>query len=688
MHLQDHFGSMVFNKQRMKKKLPYPIYLRWKNAIRKEDVLDADTADIIAHAMKEWAIEHGATHYSHWFFPLHGQTAKKHESFIDRSDDGEAIVRFSGKELIKGEPDASSFPSGGLRATFEARGYTYWDASSYAFILDHVLYIPSVFVSYSGETLDMKGPLLRAHDMCSTNATRVLNAISDTHTWRVRSMVGMEQEFFLVDEDVYKKRRDLVLCGKTVLGAAPSKGQSLDDHYLGAIPARVLRYLDDINDRLWSLGVFVKTAHNEVAPCQFEIAPLHEHCNVAVDDNHMIMEVLRKSAGEHGLVCLLHEKPFKGVNGSGKHNNWSLVSNFGENCFSPGDDPAENPRFLLFVTAVIEAVDRYQNLFRYSASNPGNDYRLGAGEAPPSIISITMGNSVESVLRKIIDPEVSPSHADRAPHVEYLESVPYDDSDRNRTSPFAFTGNKFEFRMPGSSKAAAEVNIALNAAVGHVLGEYADKLEAADAKGRDAVLQGILKSALTAHQRILFDGDGYNDSWREEAKKRGLLDVKTHLEALVALKDENVIGLFTAHGIYTEKEIEALYEIAVEEYVRVRLLEMKTLIAMINKDVVSAVTAELTDLGKMLAVIDNASAKARAARISEGLDGLLGALADLEDFVGELDSAGSFVAKARRINDEGFEKASALRSASDALEPMCAAGNWTTPTYDDIFASL
>ena len=689
MNLQEHFGELVFDKKMMKKKLPYPVYLRWKNAIRKEDVLDEDTADIIAHAMKEWALDNGCTHYSHWFFPLHGETAKKHESLLSRNEDGDPIVRFSGKELIKGEPDASSFPSGGLRATFEARGYTYWDASSYAFIMDHVLYIPSVFVAYSGDTLDMKGPLLRAHDLCSKNATRVLNAIHNTHTWRVRSHVGMEQEFFLVDKTLAKQRKDLLLCGKTVLGAPAIRGQSLEDHYLGAMPERVLSYLDDVNERLWRLGVYVTTAHNEVAPCQFEIAPLHEHCNVAVDDNHMIMDVLRTTARAHGLVCLMHEKPFRGVNGSGKHNNWSLVSNFGENCFDPGEQPQTNLRFLLFVTAVIEAVDRWQNLFRYSASTPGNDERLGAAEAPPAVISVTMGNFIDRVLREMIDPVCAESEPENTQlSVSYLESVPYDDSDRNRTSPFAFTGNKFEFRMPGSSKAAAEVNIALNAAVGAVLGEYADRLEHEPAEDIEELIREMLTKSLTAHQRILFNGDGYGDAWRKEAERRGLLNAQTHLEALQALRDDNVRSLYTEYGIYTEKELEALYEIALEEFVHVRLVEIRTLLAMARREVVSSVTQELTALENALGERAAPRLKAHRDKISEGLERIFENLDALEEELEILQTLPSVEEQAFRINNETARAAEHLRGACDDVEPLISEDHWRIPTYDILFTSL
>lgn len=687
MSIQENFGKYVFNKKNMKKKLPYPVYLRWKNAIRKEDVLDKDTADIIAHAMKEWAIEKGATHYSHWFFPLHGQTAKKHVSFLNRAEDGSPILRFSGKELVKGEPDASSFPSGGIRATFEARGYTYWDASSYAFVLDRVLYIPSVFVAYNGETLDMKGPLLRAHDMCSTNATRILNAISDTHTWRVRSYVGMEQEFFLVDRDMLKQRKDLALTGTTLLGGIPCKGQSLEDHYLGAIPNRVLAYLEDITERLRELGIFVTAAHNEVAPCQFEIAPLHEHCNVAVDNNHLIMEVLKKVAKDHNMICLLHEKPFKGVNGSGKHNNWSLVSNFGENCFEPGPNPSENLRFLLFVTAVIEAVDTYQNLFRYSASNPGNDYRLGAGEAPPSIISLTMGNTVDAVLRNIVHPEISCPTCTFDGKVNFFENIPYDDSDRNRTSPFAFTGNKFEFRMPGSSKAASEANIALNAAVGHVLGEYADRLEAVDKEGRDDEMRLIMKESLTKHERILFNGDGYHDSWVDEAKRRGLENITSHFEALHALLDDKVQELFISHDIYTKVEMEALYEIGLEEYIHIRTVEMRTFLSMIETQMIPAIVKEMTTWGQAVHFSNTKALKEHLYTLEEQFEQLVAGAKELREGM-EAWEKESTEEQAKKISTIGYEKMKAIRALSDRLENQISEDNKPFPNYDDIFISI
>ena len=531
----DEFGCLLFDETLMQERLPYPIYKRWKETVAKEDSLVRNTADAIAHAMKRWAQENGATHFTHWFQPMTGSTAEKHDSFIEPDENGQPLVRFSGKSLIKGEPDASSFPSGGLRATFEARGYTYWDCTSPAFIRDNVLCIPTIFVSYNGESLDKKAPLLKSIEAISAAATRIVNIFGDKDVKRVIPMVGLEQEYFLVDKRYFEQRQDLVLTGRTLFGAMPAKGQELEDHYFGSIPSRVAAFMKEVNQELWKLGIYAKTEHNEAAPCQFEIAPIFNSVNIAVDQNQLIMDVLRKTADKHGFACLLHEKPFAGINGSGKHNNWSLVTDDHQNLFEPGDKPAENIRFLVFVCAFIQAVDQHAELLRMSSSGAGNDHRLGANEAPPAIISIYLGSYIEKVLNSLKGAVQTVEDQQDSPFtpISGLSYIPKDNTDRNRTSPLAFTGNKFEFRMLGSSLSASFANVVLNTITADVLNEIAEQLS--DLKYKQDIRARALEictQILKDHERILFSGDGYSQEWVAEAKRRGLPNIPSFIESV------------------------------------------------------------------------------------------------------------------------------------------------------------
>ena len=551
----DEFGCLLFDETLMQERLPYPIYKRWKETVAKEDSLDRNTADAIAHAMKRWAQENGATHFTHWFEP---------------DENGQPLVRFSGKSLIKGEPDASSFPSGGLRATFEARGYTYWDCTSPAFIRDNVLCIPTVFVSYNGESLDKKAPLLKSIEAISAAATRIVNIFGDKDVKRVIPMVGLEQEYFLIDKRYFERRQDLVLTGRTLFGAMPAKGQELEDHYFGSIPFRVAAFMKEVNQELWKLGIYAKTEHNEVAPCQFEIAPIFSNVNIAVDQNQLTMDVLRKTADKHGFACLLHEKPFAGINGSGKHNNWSLVTDDRQNLFEPGDKPAENIRFLVFVCAFIKAVDQHAELLRMSSSGAGNDHRLGANEAPPAIISIYLGSYIENVLNSLkgAGQTIEDQQDSSFTPISGLSYIPKDNTDRNRTSPLAFTGNKFEFRMLGSSLSASFANVVLNTITADVLNEIAGQLS--DLKYKQDIRARALEictQILKDHERILFSGDGYSQEWVAEAKRRGLPNIPSFIESVSALTSPKTVELFTHNHIFTEKELSARSEIMNEQYV-------------------------------------------------------------------------------------------------------------------------
>ena len=594
------FGSEVFNETVMKDRLPTATYKAFKNAVLKGEPLDLPIANIIANAMKDWALEHGATHFTHWFQPMTGITAEKHESFITPTADGRVIMDFSGKELVQGEPDASSFPSGGLRATFEARGYTAWDPTSYAFIKDGCLYIPTAFCSYTGDVLDKKTPLLRSMCCVDRAARRILKLFGES-TEKVITTVGPEQEYFLVDKDMYDKRRDLKFAGRTLFGAMPPKGQELEDHYFGIIKPRVKAFMKELDEKLWELGVLAKTEHNEVAPAQHELAPIFAGTNIATDHNQLTMELMQSVARKHNLVCLLHEKPFDGVNGSGKHNNWSLGTVEGENLLDPGAEPYKNHRFLLFLAAVIKAVDEYQDLLRISVASAGNDHRLGANEAPPAIVSMFLGTELTNVL-KAIEAGVEYKPADEGElklSGNVLPALKKDNTDRNRTSPFAFTGNKFEFRMVGSAASIAGPNVILNAIVAEALEEFADKLEAA--ADFDAAVVELVRETLIAHKRIIFNGDGYTDAWVEEAKSRGLLNLKSTPEALPYMVKEKNISLFVKHGIFTEAEVRSRLEISLENYSKAIRIEALAMLDMLFKDILPAAalyTADLTAAAK------------------------------------------------------------------------------------------
>ena len=594
------FGSEVFNETVMKDRLPTATYKAFKNAVLKGEPLDLPIANIIANAMKDWALEHGATHFTHWFQPMTGITAEKHESFITPTADGRVIMDFSGKELVQGEPDASSFPSGGLRATFEARGYTAWDPTSYAFIKDGCLYIPTAFCSYTGDVLDKKTPLLRSMCCVDRAARRILKLFGES-TEKVITTVGPEQEYFLVDKDMYDKRRDLKFAGRTLFGAMPPKGQELEDHYFGIIKPRVKAFMKELDEKLWELGVLAKTEHNEVAPAQHELAPIFAGTNIATDHNQLTMELMQSVARKHNLVCLLHEKPFDGVNGSGKHNNWSLGTVEGENLLDPGAEPYKNHRFLLFLAAVIKAVDEYQDLLRISVASAGNDHRLGANEAPPAIVSMFLGTELTNVL-KAIEAGVEYKPADEGElklSGNVLPALKKDNTDRNRTSPFAFTGNKFEFRMVGSAASIAGPNVILNAIVAEALEEFADKLEAA--ADFDAAVVELVRETVIAHKRIIFNGDGYTDAWVEEAKSRGLLNLKSTPEALPYMVKEKNISLFVKHGIFTEAEVRSRLEISLENYSKAIRIEALAMLDMLFKDILPAAalyTADLTAAAK------------------------------------------------------------------------------------------
>ncbi len=598
-HPFDNFGIHLFGEKLMRERLPYPIYTSWKTALIKESALDRGTADAIAHAMKTWAMELNATHFTHWFQPLTGQTAEKHDSFLEVAKDGSALAQFSGKGLIKGETDGSSFPSGGLRATFEARGYTYWDISSPAFIRDNVLCIPSIFVSYNGEPLDQKAPLLKALDRLSIEASRVVQALGDKQVKRVNLSVGLEQEYFLVDKTMYDQRKDLLLTGRTLLGASAPRGQEFDDHYFGSIPARVKAYMDEVNMELWKVGIFSKVEHNEVAPGQFEFSVIFTEANIAVDQNQILMDLLKKTAIKHDLACLLHEKPFKGINGSGKHNNWSLITDDGQNLLEPGDKPHENIRFLLFVSAIIKAIDEYPEIIRLAASGPGNDHRLGANEAPPAIISVFMGEVVEQILFNLADKKVLKTNKEgvKLAALNNLSYMPKDNTDRNRTSPFAFTGNKFELRMLGSSLSASFANTVISTIVADALKEVADHLD--DFKYlqevRDEALK-IIQEIMRKHHRVLFSGDGYAEEWLIEAKERGLPNIKSFVEAIEFLVNDKAIQLFERNTVFTKDELEARSEILFEQYIKTIQVEAKTLIRMVEREVIPQATIYLNSI--------------------------------------------------------------------------------------------
>lgn len=683
------FGTFTFSKNEMKKKLPYPVYLKWKNAIRKEDVLDKDTADIIAHAMKEWAMEHGATHYCHWFQPLNGITAKKHENFVDKTDDNLPIIRFSGAELIKSEPDASSFPNGGIRSTFEARGYTYWDCTANAFIMDNILYIPSIFVSFSGSSLDKKSPLLKSMDFVSENATKIFNLFSTDKIFRVKAKVGLEQEFFLVDRKLYEKRIDLINTGRTLLGSVPPKDQELLNHYFGSIPSRVMNFYDNINKKFDLLGINAKTEHNEVAPGQFEVAILYDNVNVSVDNNQIVMEVLRTTAYEHDLICLLHEKPFKDVNGSGKHNNWSLVTNYGKNLFKlpKKGDKIDEIIFAIFMVATIVATDKYASLLRLSSSSTRNDFRLGGDEAPPSIVSIYLGNEVENTIYEILGMEDKNDVESKEFNINNLGFAPKDSDDRNRTSPFAYTGGKFEFRMLGSMQSASDCNIVLNTIVGNELLNILNKIKNINEDDRVEECRKVLKELMESHKRILFSGDNYSSEWVNEANNRGLCNHKTYLDALLYCKDSDEVKVFLNNNILSESELRAIYDISIEDVINNYLLDINTLIEMMNKDILPSFMKQLDFESNLLSKVSNSRLESRVNKLNCGLERVFEYMDDFENTNNLLvnmtkeEKAKFLQSKTDILNGE-------FRKTVDDLEKLISRENWLIPSYEEMFRPL
>ena len=693
------YGSLVFNDKIMREKLPKDMYKALKKTIENGTHLELDVANSVAVAMKEWALEHGATHYTHWFQPMTNFTAEKHDSFISPTGDGQVIMEFSGKELVKGEPDASSFPSGGLRATFEARGYTAWDPTSPAFIKDRTLYIPTAFCSYSGEALDKKTPLLRSMDTLNKEAVKILRLLGNTEVKHIDTTVGPEQEYFLVDKDLYNKRKDLIFCGRTLIGAPAPKGQEMEDHYFGTLKPRVSAYMHDLDEELWKLGIPAKTKHNEVAPAQHELAPVFDTTNVAVDHNQLTMEIMKKVAAKHNMVCLLHEKPFEGINGSGKHNNWSMSTDTGVNLLDPGKTPAENTQFLVFLVAVIKAVDDYADLLRISVASAGNDHRLGANEAPPAVVSIFLGDELTEVLKAIENDEFFVGHGAVQMDIgaKVLPHFVKDNTDRNRTSPFAFTGNKFEFRMLGSSSSVANPNIILNTAVAEVLSQFYEELKDVPADGMESAVHELLKKTIKEHKRIIFNGNGYTDEWIEEAEKRGLYNLVSTPDALPHFTDEKNEKLLTSHHIFTHAELHSRYEIKLENYVKTLHIEAGTMVEIIQKDLLPAVTTYMEKLAQTAAlkksVVPDISVSAEAA--------LLTRLTELsETMVKDLERLKEDTAMAEYEVDKNLLKSAKLyqsvvltdmekvRVSADAAEALIPDSILPYPTYGKLLFSI
>ena len=690
------FGSMVFNDSVMKERLPKGTYTAMQKTIKDGKLLDIDVATVVANAMKDWAIDKGATHFTHWFQPMTGITAEKHDSFISPTSDGKVIMEFSGKELVRGEPDASSFPSGGLRATFEARGYTAWDPTSYAFIKDNTLCIPTAFCSYTGEALDKKTPLLRSMQAINIQALRVLKLFGNPDATSVKTTVGPEQEYFLIDSELYEKRRDIMYTGRTLFGSRPPKGQELEDHYFGSLKPRVKEFMDDLDVELWKLGILAKTEHNEVAPAQHELAPIFTTTNISVDHNQLTMEIMQKVAKRHGLVCLLHEKPFAGVNGSGKHNNWSISTNTGVNLLEPGDTPYENAQFLLFLCATIKAVDDYQELLRLSVASAGNDHRLGANEAPPAVISVFLGDELTDILNAI---ESGSAYSDREKEqmtigVDVLPHFPKDTTDRNRTSPFAFTGNKFEFRMPGSSVSISGPNFVINTAVAEVLKQFADELEGA--KDFTASLNKLIKKTISEHKRIIFNGNGYDDAWIMEALKRGLPNLKTTPDCLPSFLSEKSIKLFTTHNVLSEAEIKSRYEIVMENYCKVINIEALTMLDMAKKDIMPAVSAYSKVLADtviakkaVVATADCCTYELETLKtVSRAATNLFNKTADLDKVLLDSKEYSDATELAIFYKDNVIPAMSELRISADELETITAKGFWPFPSYGDLLFSV
>lgn len=695
-NLPEMFGSLVFNDVVMKERLPKATYKALQKTIKNGEPLDLEVADVVANAMKDWAIEKGVTHYTHWFQPMTGVTAEKHDSFISPTSNGQVIMEFSGKELIKGEPDASSFPSGGLRATFEARGYTAWDPTSYAFIKDGILCIPTAFCSYGGEVLDKKTPLLRSMKALSDQAVRVLKLFG-VEVKSVLSTVGAEQEYFLIDEDVYKKRRDLLFTGRTLFGARAPKGQELEDHYFGSIKPRVSAYMNELDKELWKLGVLAKTKHNEVAPAQHELAPIYTSTNVATDHNQLTMEMMKKVAAHHHMVCLLHEKPFAGVNGSGKHNNWSISTDSGANLLDPGNTPSQNAQFMLFLTAVIKAVDDYQDLLRLTVASAGNDHRLGANEAPPAIVSVFLGDELGGIVDSIISgkPYKGAKESLIQIGVDTLPDIPKDTTDRNRTSPFAFTGNKFEFRMLGSSSSISCPNIFLNTIVAESLRQFADELEKAPKDNFNSAVSNLIRRTLTEHQRILFNGNNYSSEWVEEAQRRGLLNLKTSAEALPYYIEEKNIQLFARHKVFTKKEVFSRYEILLDNYCKVINIEALTMLDMTKKDILPAVIAYSKDLSDTILSKKQVSLDLPSDAEETLLRKISSLTSSLYHKVEALDAALLGVKEypkedecAKYYSTTVLNAMNELRAVADELEVLTAKSYWPFPSYGDMLFSI
>lgn len=694
-NVPEMFGSMVFDDTVMKEKLPKETYKALKKTREQGKPLDISVANVVANAMKDWAVEKGATHFTHWFQPMTGITAEKHDSFIYPIENGKVIMEFSGKELFKGEPDASSFPSGGLRATFEARGYTAWDPTSNAFIKDGSLCIPTAFCSYGGEALDKKTPLLRSMNAINKQAMRILRLFGNTDAHRVITTVGAEQEYFLIDKAMYEKRKDLIFTGRTLFGAKPPKGQELEDHYFGVIKPRVSAYMKELDEELWKLGIFAKTKHNEVAPSQHELAPIFTTSNVATDQNQLTMEIMKKVATKHNLTCLLHEKPFAGVNGSGKHNNWSITTDTGVNLLEPGDSPRENAQFLLFLTAIIKAVDEHQDLLRISVASAGNDHRLGANEAPPAIVSMFIGDELTGILKSIEDGTVY-KQRDKAfmkIGVDVLPTFPQDSTDRNRTSPFAFTGNKFEFRMLGSTVSIACPNIMLNTIIADALSDFADELEKAD--DFNSTLAELIKKTVKEHKRIIFNGNNYSDEWVEEAKKRGLLNLRSTADALPYYTSDTNVKLFKKHGVFSKTEIYSRYEIQLENYCKQIHIEALTMVDMIKKDILPAACSYMKDLSKeainkkqLCADICCELEEMLLKKLSTLSSELYKKMAMLESSVEPEKEFKDVLEQAQYYRNKVFQQMEDTRATADEIESMVGKKYWPYPTYGDLLFSV
>ena len=691
------YGSLVFNDKIMREKLPKDMYKALKKTIENGTHLELDVANSVAVAMKEWALEHGATHYTHWFQPMTNFTAEKHDSFISPTGDGQVIMEFSGKELVKGEPDASSFPSGGLRATFEARGYTAWDPTSPAFIKDRTLYIPTAFCSYSGEALDKKTPLLRSMETLNTEAVKMLKLLGNETVTSVSTTIGPEQEYFLVDKDLYKKRKDLVFCGRTLFGAPAPKGQEMEDHYFGSLKPKVAAYMHDLDVELWKLGIPAKTKHNEVAPAQHELAPIFDTANVAVDHNQLTMEIMKKVADKHGLVCLLHEKPFEGINGSGKHNNWSLITNDGVNLLNPGSTPAQNIQFLVFLMAVIKAVDEYADLMRVSATSAGNDHRLGGNEAPPAIVSIFLGDELTAVLESIENDtffgKQKKVQLDIGAHV--LPHFVKDTTDRNRTSPFAFTGNKFEFRMLGSAASVANPNVVLNTAVAEALSQFYTELEGTKPEDMEQAVHELIKRAIRKHKKVIFNGNGYTDEWVAEAEKRGLYNLPSTPDCLPQLLADKNVELFTKHHVFTKEELASRYEIKLENYVKTIGIEARTLAEMITKDFLPAVSTYAAEVSKnaaakksFMAAADTASEEALVEKLSTAYTALTAEVTELKTLIDTSFALEDTQKCAEAFHDQVLAKMEDIRTIASDIEALIPDSILSYPTYDQLLFSL